>query len=134
MSDATWLAASLTTADAIAGTVHRRAADQLHLTAAQNIPRPVLDATRVIPRGKGMAGLAWSRQQPVQTCDLQSDTTGDVRPGAKAVDAAAAVAMPVWTATGRLRAVVGFAFAQTDALSDARLDHLAALAATLPEI
>jgi hypothetical protein len=47
----------------------------------------------------------------VSTCNLKTDTSGDVRPGAKAVDAGAALAIPVRDATGALRAVVGIAFA-----------------------
>ena len=63
-------------------------------------------ATEVIPRGKGMAGLAWERDEIVSTCNLKTDETGDVRPGAKAVDAQAALAIPVRDGTGALRAVV----------------------------
>jgi len=94
---------------AIAGTVHRRHGERLHLTAAHNIPPPVIERTRVIPRGKGMAGLAWQRAAPVSTCDLQRDPTDDVRPGARAVDAGQAVALPVFEGEV-LVAVVGFAF------------------------
>jgi hypothetical protein len=58
-----------------------------------------------------MAGLAWERDRVVSTCNLQTDTSGDVRPGAKAGDAAAALAIPVRDQSGALRAVVGIAFA-----------------------
>ena len=53
-----------------------------------------------------MAGLAWLRGEPVSTCDLATDATGDVRPGARAVAAQAAVAVPVFEGDG-LRAKRG---------------------------
>ncbi|MCB9541817.1 MAG: GAF domain-containing protein [bacterium] len=129
--DMRWLAAALAAAGAVAGTVHRRAGDRLVITAAVEIPPPVVAATREIPRGKGMAGLAWLRGAPVTTCDLQSDTSGDVRPGAKAVGAGQAVAVPVFGDDGALRAVVGFAFAESGEPDAARIAALAAAAATL---
>lgn len=131
--DAAWLTARLAEVDAVAGTVHRRAGDLLTLTAALNIPPPVVAVTRTIPKGKGMAGLAWARGVPVQTCDLKADATGDVRPGAKAVEAGAAVALPVVDAAGILRAVVGIAFRDTIVLDQALIARLEAAAATLPE-
>jgi len=63
-----------------------------------------------VPTGKGMAGLALQRREPVQTCNLKEDTSGNVKPGAKAVDAKAAAALPLLDAAGRVRAVVGVAF------------------------
>jgi hypothetical protein len=91
-----------------------------------------LAAIETIPKGKGMAGLAWSRGAPVSTCNLAEDETPDIQPGAKAVEAGAAVAVPVFDEAGRVRAVVGFAFAQAAPLSTDTLSSLDALAATLP--
>jgi L-methionine (R)-S-oxide reductase len=87
-----WLRQWLSTNGGVAGTVHVREADDLVLQAAVNIPPPVAAIVRLVPKGKGMAGLAFERDAPVSTCNLQTDTTGDVRPGAKAVNASAAVA------------------------------------------
>lgn len=108
-----WLEGFIREHGGIAGTVHRMAstdANLLELAAAVNIPPKVQEITRTIPRGKGMAGLALERGAPVQTCNLQTDATGDVRPGAKAVGAQAAVAIPVRDAAGTIRAVVGIAY------------------------
>lgn len=129
----TWLEAALAEHGAFAGTVHRRCPDErLHLIAAVNIPEGVQAAVRTVPLGKGMAGLAWARGVPVQTCNLQTDTTGDVRPGARAVDAQAAVALPVTGEGGEVRAVVGFAFREERTLAPEFLAALAACAAALP--
>ena len=68
-----------------------------------------------------MAGLAWERNQPVATCNLKTDVSGDVRPGAKAVDAQAALAIPVRDEQGEVRAVVGIAFMGEREFSDEQL-------------
>ena len=127
-----WLRAFLSEHGGIAGTVHEREGDQLVMRAAVNIPPPVVQATRTIPRGKGMAGLAWERNQPVSACNIQSDQSGDVRPGAKAVNAQAALAIPVRSTTGEVRAVVGIAFLGERDFSDADHSRFEALAAALP--
>ena len=77
-----------------------------------------------VPKGKGMAGLAFERKQPVQTCNLKTDSTGDVRPGAKAVDAQAAVALPVFDGAGEVRAIVGIAWMGERELSETELATL----------
>ncbi len=127
-----WLEAFLARFGGVAGTVHRREGDQLFLVAAHHIPPPVLAITAVIPKGKGMAGLALARAQPVQTCNLQTDKTGDVRPGARAVNAQAAVALPVTDSTGEIRAIVGIAYNHEDELPSEKIAELSAAAAALP--
>lgn len=108
-----WLDHFIAEQGGVAGTIHRVAEDgaTLRAIAAVNIPPAVQSATAVIPRGKGMAGLALERGIAVSTCNLADDTSGDVRPGAKAVAAQAAVALPIRNATG-IWAVVGIAFAE----------------------
>jgi hypothetical protein len=127
-----WLEAFLARFDGVAGTVHRREGDQLFLIAAHRIPPPVLAITAVIPKGKGMAGLALERRQPVQTCNLQTDKTGDVRPGARAVNAQAAVALPVFDAASEIRAIVGIAYAHEDELPPEKIAALSAAVASVP--
>jgi hypothetical protein len=132
-----WLETFLTARGAVSGTVHRLRAlpggePALELAAAVRIPDKVIEVTRTIPRGRGMAGLAWERGTAVSTCNLTTDTTGDVRPGAKAVNAKAAAALPVFDARGELRAVVGIAWNDERDLDEATLAALAESAATLP--
>jgi L-methionine (R)-S-oxide reductase len=127
-----WLRGFLDAHEGIAGTVHQRQADLLVLRAAINIPPPVVRATETIPRGKGMAGLAWERNRAVATCNLKTDATGDVRPGAKAVDAQGAVAIPVRDEAGEVRAVVGIAFLGERDLSNDELDGFESAAQLLP--
>jgi hypothetical protein len=127
-----WLQDFLRGHDGVAGTVHRVEDGALVLRAAFNIPEPVVRVTTRIPRGKGMAGLAFERNVPVQTCNLKTDATGDVRPGARAVDAKAAVALPVRDDAGAVRAVVGIAYADERELTETALADLTAAASRLP--
>jgi hypothetical protein len=110
----------------------RSGPDELALEAAQNIPEPVKNIVRTIPRGKGMAGLAFERNEPVSTCNIKTDSSGQVRPGARAVDAKAGIALPVHDAHGQIRAIVGVAFHDEKTLSDEELSALAKAAASLP--
>jgi L-methionine (R)-S-oxide reductase len=120
----TWLRAYVQKNGGVAGTIHLRGTDALELKAAVNIPPPVVEKVRAIPLGKGMAGLAWERDEPVHTCNLKTDQTGDVRPGAKAVDANAAVAIPIHDASGQVRGVVGIAYMGERDITQAELDAL----------
>ncbi len=79
------------------GTIHLLESDGvLHLKAASaGIPGPVLEAVRLVPIGKGMAGLAVQRKEPVTVCNLQTDASGSARPGAKASGMDSALVVPV---------------------------------------
>jgi len=79
------------------GTLHLLEADGLlHLKAhTANLPPPVVEAIRTVPVGKGMAGLAVERRAPVDACNIQTDASGDVRPGARATGLAGAIAVPM---------------------------------------
>jgi L-methionine (R)-S-oxide reductase len=132
MAHENWLKNFVAAEGGVAGTVHVLEDGVLKLDAALNIPPPVVRAAERIPIGKGMAGLAWERNRPVATCDLKNDESGDVRPGAKAVDAQAALAIPVRGADGEVRAVVGIAFMGERDFPEAELAEFERLAAALP--
>lgn len=129
----TWLREFLDRHRAVAGSVHLVDGDHLSIAAAHNLPPKVIELTTQIPLGKGMAGLAWQHDKPIQTCNLKEDTSGAVKPGAKAVDGKAAVALPVHHGDGAVRAIVGLAWMDERELS---ADELAAIdkdATSLPE-
>ena len=110
LSDTVLLQSLLAALRADSGTVHAIGADgALHLRCAIGIPEPVLAIVAVVPIGKGMAGLAAERRCAVNSCNLQQDTTGDVRPGARATGLAGSVAVPVLSADGSVLGVVGVA-------------------------
>ncbi len=80
------------------GTIHFLGDDgHLHLAAVTaGMPAPVLATIQRIPVGKGMAGLAVERREPVNACNIQTDTSGDVRPGALATALAGAIVVPIF--------------------------------------
>ncbi len=126
-----WLRALLARHGAVAGSVHVVRGDHLAISAAVNLPPKVVEVTSTIPLGKGMAGLAWQHDKPIQTCNLQADTSGAVKPGAKAVNAQAAVALPVHANDGTVRAVVGLAWMDERVLDAAALAAISGDAASL---
>jgi len=76
----------------------------LHLKAINGyFPPSVLAVIQQIPVGKGMAGLAVERAQPVDACNIQTDGSGDVRPGARATGMEGASALALNRSTVRLR-------------------------------
>lgn len=97
--------------DCVTGTVHLRdeQSGMLKLAAQRGIPEVVLDKIRVIPVGKGMAGIAAARREPVQVCNLQTDSSGVVRAGARDTKMEGSIAAPMLTADGKLRGTVGVA-------------------------
>ena len=92
------------------GTIHRLEADGLlHLRAASaGIPEFVLQTVRTVPVGKGMAGLAVERATPVTACNIQTDVSGDVRPGAKLTGLEGAIVVPMLE-QGRAKGALGIA-------------------------
>jgi L-methionine (R)-S-oxide reductase len=133
VQEQSWLETFIRTHNGIAGSVHRRSGpDELALVATVNIPEPVKKVVATVPRGKGMAGQALERNAAISSCNIQSDSTGQVRPGARAVNAQAAVALPVQNPDGEVRAVVGIAFAGERTITDSELQELADAASSLP--
>ena len=110
-ADQASLEAAISHFAAESGTVHRVGADgHLHLTAIVGLyPSPVMDAIRRIPVGKGLAGLAAQRLEPVTVCNLQDDASGQSRPGARATGMEGAITLPCIDGGGTLRAVLGIA-------------------------
>jgi len=125
-----WLQDTLAQVNATSGTVHIHENGGLRLAAAVNIPPPVQQIVQWVPNGKGMAGLALQRRQPIQTCNLQEDRSGNVKPGAKAVNAQAAIALPIQDSAGEVLAVVGMAFQEEREFSPAEIEKLTQTAST----
>ena len=93
-----------------AGTVHwlDPQSGMLKLAAQRNIPEAVTHIVATVPIGKGIAGLAAQRREPVSLCNLQTDTSGQARPTAKTTGMEGSVAVPMMVG-GELRGVLGIA-------------------------
>ena len=63
--------------------------------AGRGIPDIILDKVKAIPIGKGMAGIAAERKQPVQVCNLQTDASGVAKPGAKETKMEGSITVPM---------------------------------------
>jgi GAF domain-containing protein len=114
------------------GTIHLLGHDGvLHLRAAsRGIPPVVIETVRRVPVGKGMAGLAVERRQPVTACNIQTDTTGDVRPGAKATGLQGSLVVPILLGEIALGAL-GIANQRERTFSDAETELLLEAGRTL---
>lgn len=97
--------------DCVAGTIHvlDDATGVMKLAAHCGIPDVVLEKVRDVPIGKGMAGLAAERRQPVQVCNLQTDTSGVAKPSARETRMAGSIAAPMLTRDGQLKGTIGVA-------------------------
>ena len=112
------------------GTVHVMQEGVLKLAAHANIPAQLLPIIETVPIGKGIAGLAAERREPVSLCNLQTDTTGQARPAAKLTGMEGSVAVPILVG-GELRGVLGVAKAAAHDWSDAEKSELLGIAEAL---
>lgn len=94
----------------VVGTVHVLTSDQgiLHLSAQRGLPESLLPRIETIPVGKGMAGLAAERGEPVQVCNLQTDASGVAKPAARDSRMEGSIAVPMFDEE-KLRGVLGVA-------------------------
>jgi putative methionine-R-sulfoxide reductase with GAF domain len=96
--------------DCTTGTLHflDRSTNLLTLQAQQGIPPFLLPKMSSIPIGKGMAGIAAERRQPVEMCNLQTDESGVARPAAKETKVEGSIAAPMLL-DGELYGTLGIA-------------------------
>jgi putative methionine-R-sulfoxide reductase with GAF domain len=79
------------------GTIHLQDAEQplLRLAAEVGLPPQMLAAVQTIPVGKGIAGQTVAQNKPVTICNLQTDTSGVAKPGAKQTGVGGALCVPM---------------------------------------
>ena len=89
----------LTVFNSETGTIHKLDVDKqlLHLTAQVGLPPFMLDVVKTIPVGKGIAGATAARGEPVTMCNLQTDTSGVAKTGAKQTGVGGALCVPIRT-------------------------------------
>jgi L-methionine (R)-S-oxide reductase len=90
------------------GTLHRLdpATKLLALVAQRGIPPHLMPVIDRIPVGKGIAGAAAARREPVELCNLQVDLGGVAKPGARATNVQGSLAVPCLSAD-ELRGTLG---------------------------
>jgi putative methionine-R-sulfoxide reductase with GAF domain len=96
--------------DCTTGTIHAldRTRNLLLLKAHKGIPEVLLPKVSTIPVGKGMAGIAAQRKEPVQVCNLQTDESGVAKPSAKETKVEGSITVPLML-RGELFGTLGIA-------------------------
>ena len=91
------LAAVLADFHSETGTIHRLDgnAQLLKLLAQQGLPPQLLDVVGTIPVGKGIAGQVAAQNRPVTLCNLQTDTSGVAKSGARQTGVGGALCVPI---------------------------------------
>lgn len=104
------LADIISSFDCTTGTIHifDQDAGLLKLQAQEGIPPFLLPKMMEIPVGKGMAGIAAERREPVEMCNLQTDHSGVARPAAKETKVEGSIAVPMLL-DGNLYGTLGIA-------------------------
>src|SRR5215216_6965567 len=87
--------------------IHMLEGGALILKAHVGLPAHVVEIVSRVPIGKGMAGLAAERNEPVTTCNIQTDASGDVQSGAKATGVNGAIVVPIRDRRGEVRGTLG---------------------------
>jgi len=79
------------------GTIHVLDSEKqlLHLTAQIGLPPQMLEVVKTIPVGKGIAGQVVAQNKPVTICNLQTDSSGVAKPGAKQTGIGGALCVPI---------------------------------------
>lgn len=125
-----WLARVLAEFDCQTGTLHRADGDFLDLVAHRGVPDFLLPKIGRIPFGKGIAGAAAERREPVELCNLQQDLGGVARPDARATKVSGSLAVPVFSPDGaRVLGTLGVGMEAPHDFSDAEKARLAEIAA-----
>lgn len=89
------------------GSIHLLEGGVLVLKAQVGLPPHIAEIVSLVPIGKGMAGLAAQRNEPVSSCNIQTDATGDVKPGARATGVNGAIVVPIRDSHGQVRGALG---------------------------
>ena len=114
------------------GTIHRldEPTQLLHLVAQIGLPPQLLDVVKTLPVGKGIAGQTVAQNQPVTICNLQTDTSGIAKPGAKQTGVGGAVCVPV-RADGIILGTLGIGTRREHAYTPEETRALEAIASQL---
>ena len=92
------------------GTLHRAedGGRMLEIVCQIGVPESLIEKISSIPFGKGIAGAAAERREPVELCNLQQDLGGVARPDARQTGVSGSLAVPIFsTATGHVIGTLG---------------------------
>lgn len=131
---AAWLAEVLGAFNCQTGTLHRADGEFLDLVVQTGVPEFLLPKISRIPFGKGIAGVAAERREPVELCNLQEDLGGVARPDARQTQVSGSLAVPVLSPDGtKVLGTLGVGMHAPHDFSDDEKSRLAAIAARVGE-
>jgi signal transduction protein with GAF and PtsI domain len=122
--------------DSETGTIHRLDAQTqlLHLVAQVGLPPQMLAIVKTIPVGKGIAGETAAKNLPVTICNLQTDTSGVAKPGAKQTGVGGALCVPIRD-SGNIVGTLGIGTRREHEYSAAEINALQEIAsAVVPQL
>jgi len=127
-----FLEAAIAEFDCVTGTLHRLnpRAQELELVAQQGVPETLAPVIQSIRVGKGIAGAAAESREPVELCNLQTDTSGVAKPGAKQTGVQGSLAVPALDGD-RLCGTLGVGKLVPHDFSDEEKERLISLAAAI---
>lgn len=126
-----WLKNTLSEFDCQTGTLHRTSGDgaTLSLECQIGVPDSLLEKIAIIPFGKGIAGVAAERGEPVELCNLQQDLEGIAKVGARQTGVSGSLAVPIFSPGGRrVIGTLGIGKFSPHEFSDAEKERLESLA------
>lgn len=129
---AAWLDEVLAAFNCQTGTLHKADGEFLDLVVAKGVPDFLLPKISRIPFGKGIAGAAAERREPVELCNLQEDLGDVARPDARQTQVSGSLAVPVFAADGER--VLGTLGVGMHAPHDFSADEKARLAAIAAQV
>lgn len=119
--------------EADTGSIHLLEDGILVLKAQVGLPAHVAEIVRSVPIGKGMAGLAFERNEPVSSCNIQSDQTGDVRPGARDTGVNGAIVVPIRDESGKAYGALGIGVHRAYEYTAEEIERLLSMATNLKQ-
>ena len=116
------------------GTLHRLDPESklLTLVAQRGIPPQLMPVIEKIPVGKGIAGAAAERLEPVELCNLQADLGGVAKVGARATNVQGSLAVPCLLG-GELRGTLGVGMMTPHDFSDEEKARLMEIGSAVAE-
>ena len=113
------------------GSIHLLEDGILKLKAQVGLPPHIAEIVALVPIGKGMAGLAFERNEPVSSCNIQSDDSGNVKAGARDTGVNGAIVVPIRNQSGEAQGALGIGVHHAYDYTDEETARLLAIAATL---
>jgi L-methionine (R)-S-oxide reductase len=93
--------------DCQTGTLHRAEGNELHLVGQIGVPEFLMEKIRLIPFGKGIAGVAAETKEPVELCNLQLDLGGVAKEDARKTGVSGSLAVPILAQSGEVLGTIG---------------------------